>query len=229
MLYDPHKGAIDPAYGERLHVLQDAEVRFYGQPIAIVVADTLDQAERASAALRIDYEAKPPVVDQTGPGGRQIVPEAGRRPGLRLQADEMRGEADAALAEAPVKVEATYDMARENHNPMEPHATVAAWTGDRLTLWSKSQFVVNEQAEIAAVFGLPPENVQVICPFIGGAFGTSLRTWPHVTLAAIAARQAGRPVSSSSRGGRCSIRPDTGPGHCSASPWEQPGTAGLPA
>ena len=71
---------------------------------------------------------------------------------------------------------------------------VAAWDGDRLTLWSKSQFVVNEQAEIAAIFGLPPENVQVICPFIGGAFGTSLRTWPHVTLAAIAARQVGRPV-----------------------------------
>jgi xanthine dehydrogenase YagR molybdenum-binding subunit len=71
---------------------------------------------------------------------------------------------------------------------------VAAWSGDRLTLWSKSQFVVNEQAEIAAIFGLPPENVRVICPFIGGAFGTSLRTWPHVTLAAIAARQVGRPV-----------------------------------
>jgi xanthine dehydrogenase YagR molybdenum-binding subunit len=77
---------------------------------------------------------------------------------------------------------------------MEPHATVAAWNGDRLTLWSKSQYVVNEQAEIAAVFGIPAEHVQVICPFIGGAFGTSLRTWPHVTLAAMAARQARRPV-----------------------------------
>jgi hypothetical protein len=93
-----------------------------------------------------------------------------------------------------VKVDETYDIARENHNPMEPHATVAAWNGDRLTLWSKSQFVVNEQAEIAAIFGIPVENVQVICPFIGGAFGTSLRTWPHVTLAAMAARQVGRPV-----------------------------------
>ena len=93
-----------------------------------------------------------------------------------------------------MKVDATYDIARENHNPMEPHATVAAWDGDRLTLWSKSQYVVNEQAEIAAIFGIPAENVQVICPFIGGAFGTSLRTWPHVTLAALAARQSRRPV-----------------------------------
>jgi len=77
---------------------------------------------------------------------------------------------------------------------MEPHATIAAWSGDRLTLWSKSQYLVNEQAEIAAVFGMPVENIEVICPFIGGAFGTSLRTWPHVTLAALAARQVGKPV-----------------------------------
>ena len=100
----------------------------------------------------------------------------------------------ARCARAAVKVDATYDMARENHNPMEPHATIAAWDGDRLTLWSKSQFVINEQAEIAAIFGLPAENVRVICPFVGGAFGTILRTWPHVTLAAIAARQVKRPV-----------------------------------
>ena len=72
----------------------------------------------------------------------------------RGSADSARGDADAALAAAPVTIDATYDIARENHNPMEPHATVAAWDGDRLTLWSKSQFVVNEQAEIAAVFGI---------------------------------------------------------------------------
>ena len=74
------------------------------------------------------------------------------------------------------------------------HATVAAWQGDRLTLWSKSQFVVNEKQQIAAVFGLPVKNVQVICPYIGGGFGTTLRTWAHVTLAAVAAREVKRPV-----------------------------------
>ena len=132
--------------------------------------------------------------------GRSARSGSGHRPGSRdpagatSTADTSRGDADGALRDAAVKVEPTYDIARENHNPMEPHATVAAWDGDRLTLWSKSQFVVNEQAEIAAIFGLPAENVQVICPFIGGAFGTSLRTWPHVTLAALAARQVGRPV-----------------------------------
>ncbi|PRD43080.1 acylaldehyde oxidase [Phyllobacterium phragmitis] len=192
--YLPHKAGIDPAVGERLHVLQDDTVRFYGQPVAVVVADTLDDAERAAAALRISYEAKPPIVDPTGPDTQRIVPEAAARPGARTLADRSRGDADAAVANAPVKVDARYGMARENHNPMEPHATIAAWDGDRLTLWSKSQYLVNEQAEIAAIFGLPTENVRVICPFIGGAFGTSLRTWPHVTLAALAARHVGRPV-----------------------------------
>jgi xanthine dehydrogenase YagR molybdenum-binding subunit len=128
------------------------------------------------------------------PKAQAVNPDAGRDPGARIQADKSRGDADGALALAPVKVDVTYDMARENHNPMEPHATTAAWNGDRLTLWSKSQFVINEQAEIAAIFGIPAENVQVICPFVGGAFGTSLRTWAHVTLAAIAARQVKRPV-----------------------------------
>jgi xanthine dehydrogenase YagR molybdenum-binding subunit len=183
--YATHKSYIDPAVGERLHVLQDDLIRFYGQPVAIVVADTLDCAERAAAEFQINYEAERPIVDPSDPKVELVVPEA---------ADTARGDADKALAIAPVKVDETYDIARENHNPMEPHATVAAWDGDRLTLWSKSQFVVNEQAEIAAIFGIPVEHVQVICPYIGGAFGTSLRTWPHVTLAAMAARQVGRPV-----------------------------------
>jgi xanthine dehydrogenase YagR molybdenum-binding subunit len=189
LAYGLHKSFIDPEVGERLHVLQDDQVRFYGQPVAIVVADTLDHAERAANALRISYAAETPIVDPRDPKAQAIEPS-----GSSGHSHAARGDADRALAEAPVKVDVTYDMARENHNPMEPHAVVAAWDGDRLTLWSKSQFVVNEQAEIAAIFGLPVQNVQVICPFIGGAFGTSLRTWPHVTLAAMAARQVGRPV-----------------------------------
>ena len=193
LAYREHKGAIDPAFGERLHVLQDDQVRFYGQPVALVVAETLDKAERAASELKIRYDATAPIVDPRDTGAERVVPEVGRRPG-RTQADQGRGDAEAAFAAAPVKVEAEYDIARENHTPMELHATIAAWEGDRLTLWSKSQYVVNEQAEIAAVFGLPRENVQVICPFIGGAFGTSLRTWPHVTLAALGAKAVRRPV-----------------------------------
>ncbi len=190
LAYREYKGPIDPQVGERLHVLQDDAVRFFGQPVAIVVAGTLDQAERGANALRIAYAAERPVTDPADRRAAAIVPDSRGR----VHADSRRGDAVAALAAAAVKVDEAYDVARQNHNPMEPHATVAAWDGNRLTLWSKSQFVVNEQAEIAAVFGIPPENVEVVCPFVGGAFGTSLRTWPHVTLAAVAARHVGRPV-----------------------------------
>ena len=87
-----------------------------------------------------------------------------------------------------------YIQPRAHHNAMEPHATVAHWEGDRLTLWSKTQWVGNERDAIALIFGIPPGQVRVINPFVGGAFGSALRTWPHVTLAALAARQVGRPV-----------------------------------
>jgi xanthine dehydrogenase YagR molybdenum-binding subunit len=191
--YGPHKVFIDPGVGERLHVFQDDEIRFYGQPVAAVIADTLDQAEHAAAALKIVYASERPVVD-IGEGVAPIVPEEATRPGSRIRSDTARGDADAALPTAEVRVDVRYDIARENHNPMEPHATLAEWQGEHLTLWSKSQWVNSEQDEIAAILGIPPEQVQVICPFIGGAFGTSLRSWPHVTVAALAARLVKRPV-----------------------------------
>ena len=194
LAYCPHKAGIDPAVGERLHVFQDDLVRFYGQPVAVVVAETLDQAERAAAALHIRYAAELPLTDIHAPAAEPLLPEAATRPGSRVRADTARGDADAALERADVSLDVRYEMACENHNPMEPHATIAEWQDGRLTLWSKSQFVVNEAAEIAAIFGLEADQVEVICPFIGGAFGSALRAWPHVTVAALAARMTRRPV-----------------------------------
>ncbi|MDB5040294.1 MAG: xanthine dehydrogenase family protein molybdopterin-binding subunit [Candidatus Eremiobacteraeota bacterium] len=184
LAYKPHHSPLDPD-GERLHVVQDDRVHFFGQPVAVVVAETLDNAEHAAALVDIRYEAQHPMLRVDAPEAQPISPNADLAP---------RGDADAAFSAAPVQIDAAYGIARENHNPMEPHATIAAWLDDRLTLWSKSQFLVAEAAEMAAVFDLPVENVQVINPFIGGAFGTSLRTWPHVTLAALAARYVNRPV-----------------------------------
>jgi xanthine dehydrogenase YagR molybdenum-binding subunit len=135
----------------------------------------------------VRYEVRPTDLQIEGVG---TLPANGGR----TAAETARRDADAALSQAPIKINAIYRIARENHNPMEPHATVAAWDGDRLNLWSKSQFVVNEQAEITAVFGLPADHVRMTCPFVGGAFGTTLRTWPHVTIAAIAARHVHRPI-----------------------------------
>lgn len=189
--YKPHKvPPTDPPTGERLHVLQDEQIRFFGQPVAVVVAETLDQAEHAAERLHISYDAEGPVISLADARATTVKPEAG--PGT--PEDSTRGDAARALASAAYKVDFTYEIARENHTPMEPHAAVAAWEGDHLTLWSKTQFVVAERDEIASIFGVPADHVRVISPFVGGAFGTALRTWPHVPLAVLAARQVGRPV-----------------------------------
>jgi len=192
--YLEHWSLIDPAVGERLHVLQDDRVRFNGQPVVVVVAETVEQAEHAATLVRVSYAEEPADLDLPARLDQAITPEAGLPAGSSHLADYQRGDPDGALAAADARVDHEYWIARENHNPMEPHATVARWDGERLTLWDKNQWVTNARDEIAAVFGMPADNVQVISPFIGGAFGTTLRTWPHVTLAALAARQVGRPV-----------------------------------
>jgi xanthine dehydrogenase YagR molybdenum-binding subunit len=193
LAYRAHKGVVDPDVGERLHVLQDDRVSHQGQPIALVLADTLEQANHAASLVRFGYAAEAAVTDVTRakpvmPTQQQTDQSARRPPETR------RGDPEGALAAAEVKVDQAYVIPREHHNPIETHATIAAWNEDRLTLWDKSQFVYNTAEEIAAVFGIPAQDVRVISPFVGGAFGSSLRTWPHVTLAALGARVAKRPV-----------------------------------
>ena len=189
LAYRPHKAVVDAAVGERLQVLQDERVSHQGQPIALVIADTIEQATHAATLVRVTYAQEAgttdvarvePVLPTSREGGR---PEESRR-----------GDPEGALAAAEVKIDQIYVIPRENHNPIEMHATIAAWDGDRLTLWDKTQWVHNAADEIAAVFGIPAENIRVVSPFVGGAFGSALRTWPHVTLAALGARVAGRPV-----------------------------------
>src|SRR5947207_438425 len=143
--------------------------------------------------VRVIYAPEPGItdIDRVEPvlPTRQQTDQGERRP-----SEVRRGDAEGALAASEVKVEQTYVIPRENHNPIEMHATIAAWDGDRLTLWDKTQWVHNVADEIAAVFGIPAENVRVVSPFVGGAFGSGLRSWPHVTLAALGARVTGRPV-----------------------------------
>ena len=191
--YRPHKAGVDPDVGERLHVLQDERVSHQGQPIALVIAATLEQATHAATLVRVTYEEQTAITDVTQEQPtlptRQQADQGERRP-----PETRRGDPEGAFAGAEAKVDQSYVIPRENHNPIEMHATIAAWEGDRLTLWDKSQWVGNVADEIAAVFGIPPESIRVISPFVGGAFGSGLRTWPHVTLAALGARVAGRPV-----------------------------------
>jgi xanthine dehydrogenase YagR molybdenum-binding subunit len=179
--YGPNPGSLNLP-GERLRVFQDDQVRFHGQPVAVVVATTLEAAQHAANLLKVDYDSEQPVTDLSD------APPAGDP---RTYA---RGDAEAALQSAAVRLELTYRLSRDHHNAMELHATVAQWDGDRLTLWDKTQWVQSPRAELAANFGLPAENIRVISPFVGGAFGNAARAWPHITIAALAAREVGRPV-----------------------------------
>ncbi len=183
---------VDPISGDQLRVLQDAEIRFCGQPIALVVARTQIEAEHAASLVRPTYEPDPAPATSFDPARSRPTSEAAAKRGRGPETKQ--GDADGVFATAAVRLAQTYVQPREHHNAMEPHATVAQWAGDRLTLWSKTQWVGNERDAIALIFGLPPEQVRVINPFVGGAFGSALRTWPHVTLAALAARRVGRPV-----------------------------------
>ncbi|MEC3975761.1 xanthine dehydrogenase family protein molybdopterin-binding subunit [Amycolatopsis sp. H20-H5] len=165
------------------------QVNFFGQPVAIVVGTTLEAAEHAARLIDTGPAAggsTPAVTDMNDPGLPTVVPP--RSPDYR------RGDPDSAIAAAPVRVDQRYRIARENHNPMEPPGVVAEWTGDRLTMYDKTQWVQGTARDVAAALGVPPENVRVISPFIGGAFGSAGLTWPHQILAAWTARQLRRPV-----------------------------------
>ncbi|MEV0623662.1 xanthine dehydrogenase family protein molybdopterin-binding subunit [Nonomuraea sp. NPDC050404] len=179
--YRPNPGSLNLP-GERLHVFQDDEVRFHGQPVAAVIATTLEAAQHAAGLVRVDYDAEQPVTDLVG------------APANEPPAAYARGDAEAAFNAAPVRLEMTYRLSRTHHNAMELHATVARWSGARVTVWEKTQWVQSTRDELAAVFGIPATDVRVISPFVGGAFGNAARCWPHTVIAALAAREVGRPV-----------------------------------
>jgi xanthine dehydrogenase YagR molybdenum-binding subunit len=193
LAYREHHGTTDPAVGERLHVLQDDQVNHQGDPIALVIAETLEQASYAATLVRATYAPEDGATDISR--AELVLPTRDQTDqGSALPPDRQRGDPETALAQAEIRSDHTYVIPRENHNPIEMHATVAAWDGDRLTLWDKTQWVDGVADEIAAVFGMPVENIRVVSPFVGGAFGSGLRAWSHVTLAALGARVTGRPV-----------------------------------
>lgn len=180
LAYRDNPESYDPP-GKQLRVFQDDRVLFHGQPIAVVVATTLEGAQHAAELVKVRYDAEQPSTDMaSAPAGEPLA--------------YARGDADRALASAPVRLDVTYQQARAHHNAMELHATIARWDGDKLTLWDKSQWPKGTHKDLAAVFGIPQDSVRVIAPFVGGAFGNAMRAWPHITISALAARETGRPV-----------------------------------
>jgi xanthine dehydrogenase YagR molybdenum-binding subunit len=161
-------------------------IAFFGQPVAVVVAETLEAATHGATLVNVRYVGAPQLTDIDAP---QAIPQPGHS-----QEDYSRGDPDGALRSAAVVSDDRYSIARNNHNPMELPATVASWDGDRLTVWDKVQSIVSAQEAHAKAHGIATDNVRVISPFVGGAFGSAGQTWPHQLLASFAARQVHRPV-----------------------------------
>jgi xanthine dehydrogenase YagR molybdenum-binding subunit len=169
--------------------LADDKVYHFGQAVALVVADTFERATAAAERVRVAFAPEPPALDLTK--GESYRPEAFAG---REELQYRRGGIDQALRDAGVKVEATYRSPVEHHHPIEPAACVAEWRNGALTLHDSSRWVHAVRKVAAGVFGLVPDKVRVICPFVGGAFGSKGFTWQHDLLAAAAARVVGRPV-----------------------------------
>jgi xanthine dehydrogenase YagR molybdenum-binding subunit len=190
------RALVDPEVGEPLQPLQSDLIHYHGQPIAVVVADTFERATHAAALVRATYREKKAIVDFAQAAAGASAPTTPRTGSTEPKKPPVysRGDAEKALAAAPVQVAATYVQPSEQHNAMELHATVAVWEGKKLTLYDKTQWIDNVQKQVAAAFGLSQEDIRVVSPFVGGAFGAALRAWPHVFITALAAKQVGKPV-----------------------------------
>ncbi|WP_431931179.1 xanthine dehydrogenase family protein molybdopterin-binding subunit [Nonomuraea jabiensis] len=166
--------------------LQDDRILHYGQDVAVVVAGTLEDATAAARRVEVDYETAEPVLDLHDPRAELLIDP--------YESDVVRGAAEAALASADVRFEATYTTAGNANSPLGLFTTVAAWDGDALTVHDSTQWPGGLRTALARVFGVPESGVRVLVPFVGGGFGAGLRVWPHVILAALAARTVDRPV-----------------------------------
>ena len=165
-------------------------VQHYHQAIAVVVADTFEQARGAAALIRVDYAREPGQFDLAARAPTARLAGAAGAPPVETRV----GDFETAFAAAPVTLDATYTTPDETHAMMEPHATTAAWDGDKLTVWTSTQMVAWAKGELARTLNIPPANVRVDSPYIGGGFGVKLFVRADAVLAALGAKAAGRPV-----------------------------------
>jgi CO/xanthine dehydrogenase Mo-binding subunit len=166
--------------------LQDAKVTYNGEYVAMVVAETRQQAAAAARLVEITYDRDEPVLSPEDPAAK---PRSNP-----YFIDMKRGSAEAAMAAAAVTVEGTFTTSAQTHNPLGPFTSTAHWDGDTLTVYDSTQNPFLVRAVLAGSFGLAEEKVRVLSPFVGGGFGAGLRSWPHSILAALAARIVSRPV-----------------------------------
>lgn len=170
-----------------LNPLRDGSIHWNGQPVALVLAETHEQAEHAAGLIRITYEEEPAHLTLSLERAKPPKNILGEPPTVAI------GDAEAALATSEVRVDNVYRTPRHNHAAIELHALTCAWEGDSLTVHDTTQMVHLTQATVAKVFGLPPQKVRVLSLFVGGGFGNKM-IWDHHIFAIAAAKMSGRPV-----------------------------------
>ncbi len=185
----PNEMEENTRVGEVRPPFEDENIYYAGQFVALVVAETLEQARIGSRLVRVAYDAATPLTLTVASG--ELVRGTRRSPD---NPDYARGDAAEAWASARGRIDVTYRTPVEVHNPMELHASVAVWHGERLEIHESTQWVAGQKQALAKVLGVPAENVTVMAPYVGGGFGGKLFLLPHTVLAAVAARQIGRPV-----------------------------------
>jgi xanthine dehydrogenase YagR molybdenum-binding subunit len=169
-----------------IKIFFDNKVLYNGHAVALVIADTFERAQYAASLVKVEYNAEKHITSLKDNLNSAVAPPS--------DAEFKKGD-PAAWQSAPFKVEQEYILPSEVHNPMELHAIVARWdAADKLTVWDKTQGVKDTQSNLARIFGIPVENVQVHSKYVGGAFGSALQVWQHEVAAIIGAKVVKRPV-----------------------------------
>jgi xanthine dehydrogenase YagR molybdenum-binding subunit len=184
-----------PKLGEsderELRVLQSPRVHYRGQIVAIAVAETLEAAREAAGLVRIEYDAETHDVVLRDDHPKLYTPE---KVNPNFPSETAEGDVEAALAGSSLRLDETYTTPAEHNNPMEPHATLAVWSGGDLTLYDSTQGAPRARDTIAGAFGIEPERVRVISPHVGGGFGSKGIPRPTAVAAGLAAQAVDRPV-----------------------------------
>lgn len=164
------------------------EIQHYHQAIAVVVAETFEQARAAASLIKVDYSEDKGVFDLSAEKGSAKKPDESTKP------DTAVGDFDQAFAAAQITLDQTYKTPDQSHAMMEPHASIAAWNGDELTVWTSSQMIDWWRSDLATTLGMDKDKIHLMSPFIGGGFGGKLFLRADALLAALGAKAAGRPV-----------------------------------
>lgn len=193
-LVKPGKTFSDKGYmGSTIAPLASDAVHYDGQIVAVVVADSFESAREGASRMRIDYAEEPPSATFDSPGS--FTGLAHPKPESEAGSDNPKvGDAIAAFAAAPVKIDQRYVTPTQHHNPIELFTTACAWAGDKLTVWESSQNVYGYQFGLAEQLGIPPSDIHIVSPYIGGAFGSRGSLTQRTALVAHAAKIVGRPV-----------------------------------